>query len=138
MVPLFREPDRDRTLVSAVISAGHRAECGTDGVWRVPKADLVTALQLALQGRRLVVPAALPDAEVLARELFAFRAKPATADPAAVDWREGRDDDLVLAVALAVWQAGRLERGDPGVPFVTAVRRDPLAGFHRPGRARPW
>ncbi|HVK14892.1 MAG TPA: hypothetical protein VM597_39505 [Gemmataceae bacterium] len=138
VVPLFREPDRDRTLVSVVISAGHRAECGTDDVWRVPKADLVTALQLALQGRRLVVPAALPDAELLARELVAFRAKPATADPAAVDWREGRDDDLVLAVALAVWQAGRLDRGDPGGPFVTGRRHDPLGRLHLPGRARPW
>jgi hypothetical protein len=30
-----------------------------------------------------------------------------------LDWREGPDDDLVLALAIAAWEAER----NPGLPF---------------------
>jgi hypothetical protein len=81
-----------------------------DRVWRVPKRDLVTGLQLALQQRRLKVAPDLPEADLLVRELHAFRAAVtlAPSDPtAAADWRSRPGDDLVLAVALAVWWADR-------------------------------
>jgi hypothetical protein len=79
-----------------------------DHTYRVPKRDLVTGLQLAFQQRRLKVAPDLPEADLLLRELAAFRATVAL-DPAdaAADWRVRPGDDLVLAIALAVWWAGR-------------------------------
>jgi hypothetical protein len=106
---LFRDLDPRPKLVSVVVTAGHHAEYGDHDTWLVPKKELVTGLQLLLQGRRLAIPEALPEAALLARELGNFRAKVSlAADPLQAEWREGQDDDLVLAVALAGWKAGRM------------------------------
>jgi hypothetical protein len=44
----------------------------------------------------------------LARELINFRFKVGHNGPEdALDWREGADDDLVLALAIAAWEAER-------------------------------
>lgn len=75
--------------------------------FRVPKRDLVTAVALVLEQRRLTVPASLPHAETLRAELGNFRVKVNLAGHdaygAGAEWRDGAHDDLVLAVALAVW-----------------------------------
>jgi hypothetical protein len=64
-------------------------------------------MQLILQGRRLKVASDLPDAELFLRELANFRMRAVTLGDAPLAWREGRQDDLVLAVALTVWYAER-------------------------------
>jgi hypothetical protein len=72
---------------------------------RVPKRDVVTATQVALQTGRLRVAEELPEAATLLRELLAFRVSGdplAPADAAAL-WRERSQDDLVLAVAPPLW-----------------------------------
>ncbi len=73
--------------------------------YRVPKRDLVSAVQVPLQNRRLKVAARLPEAATLKKELLNFRMKvnPATAHDSYEHWREGDHDDLVLAVAIACW-----------------------------------
>lgn len=73
--------------------------------YRVPKRDLVSAVQVLLQNGRLRVAASLPEAETLKKELLNFRVKvnPATAHDSYEHWREGDHDDLVLAVAMACW-----------------------------------
>jgi hypothetical protein len=73
--------------------------------YRVPKRDLVSAVQVLLQNRRLKVAAGLPEAATLKKELLNFRLKvnPATAHDSYEHWREGDHDDLVLAVAMACW-----------------------------------
>ena len=73
----------------------------------MPKVELVSCLQILLQGRRLRVARNLPEAQVLARELQNFRVKVTLAATDAGVWRENKHDDLVLAVALACWQAER-------------------------------
>jgi hypothetical protein len=74
----------------------------------VPKKELVGVLQVMLQARRIKVAPTLPEAATLVRELTTFQVK---ITPAANEvfgaWREGQHDDLVLAVAIAVWQAER-------------------------------
>lgn len=80
--------------------------------YRVPKRELAGALQMGLSKGRLQVQAELPHAETLRREMQSFKAKinPATGhETYAADWREGDHDDLVLAVAMALWFA---KRGD--------------------------
>jgi hypothetical protein len=72
--------------------------------YRVPKRDLVAAVQVLLQGRRLRVAEKLPEAQLLTDELQNFQIKlTATAHDVYGAWREGTHDDLVLAVALACW-----------------------------------
>jgi hypothetical protein len=75
----------------------------------VPKKELVSVLQVMLQARRIKVAPTLPEAKTLVRELTTFQVK---ITPAANEvfgaWREGQHDDLVLAVAIAIWQAEHL------------------------------
>ena len=75
--------------------------------YRVPKRDVVAALQVLLQTHRLRIAQALPLANVLVQELLNFRVTldPRTAHDSYAAWREGQHDDLVLAVALAAWWA---------------------------------
>jgi hypothetical protein len=86
------------------LTAGHAVTGGEDGVLHVPKKELVGTLQVLLQTRRLQVSRSLPDAAVLVQELENFRAKVTTAKKETLEsWREGRHDDLILAVAVAAW-----------------------------------
>jgi hypothetical protein len=73
--------------------------------YRVPKRDLVSAVQVLLQTRRLRIAEGLLEAATLKRELLNFRVKvnPATAHDSYEHWREGDHDDLVLATAMACW-----------------------------------
>jgi hypothetical protein len=72
---------------------------------RVPKRDLVAAVQTLLQNGRLQIAAGLDLAAVLRKELLNFRVKvdPKTAHDSYSHWREGDHDDLVLATACACW-----------------------------------
>ena len=70
----------------------------------MPKQELLGTIQVLLQTRRLQIAKALPDSELLVRELEAFRMKPpADSDDPTADWRDGPHDDLIFAVALAGW-----------------------------------
>ncbi|MEJ7810414.1 MAG: hypothetical protein WKG32_08375 [Gemmatimonadaceae bacterium] len=94
--------------VAVTITGGDQVT--RDGLaWRVPKRDLVGALQVLLQSKRLRIARELPSAAVLVDELLRFRVKinPDTAHDSYGSWREGEHDDLVLALALAVWWAER-------------------------------
>ena len=73
--------------------------------FRVPKRDLVAAVQVLLQNSRLKIAPELELAPVLKKELLNFRVKidPRTAHDSYEHWREGDHDDLVLATALACW-----------------------------------
>jgi hypothetical protein len=141
VLDLLREQDARPDPIPVVVTAGHQAERGPNGVWAVPKKDLVTGLQLLLQGRRLAIPAALPDADLLVRELGNFRSKTTlAADPTQAEWREGRDDDLVLAVALGCWWAARLS-GPLWGPSTTIIPRYsgyPAAFCPDLNRRPPW
>jgi hypothetical protein len=78
------------------------------GMTRVPKRDLVSNVQVGLQNRALKIAAGLELAEVLARELQNFSVKITdAANDVYGAWREGTHDDLVLAVALALWTANQ-------------------------------
>jgi hypothetical protein len=73
--------------------------------YRVPKRDLVGAVQILLQSERLKIVRSLPEAAILRSELQNFRVKidPRTAHDSYSHWREAEHDDLVLATALAAW-----------------------------------
>ncbi len=88
--------------------------------YNVPKRSLVAVLQLLLQSRRLTIARSLPDAAVLAKELTTFKVKVTTAGAETLEaWREQDHDDLVLALAFALWLA---ERGHQGGAVVGGER----------------
>ena len=105
VVDLLRQAGLSLTAVT--ITGADAATRGEGGGWRVPKRDLVSTLQVALQQGRFKVADGLALGDVFVRELLAFRVKIniATSHDSYEAWREGDHDDLVLAVALALWQA---------------------------------
>jgi|SRR5215211_9224101 len=97
---------RGRAFKAVKIHGGD-SETSEQGVYRVPKRNLVSALQAALQTGTLKIASSLELAEVLREELLNFRIKInlATGHDSYEHWREGDHDDLVLAAAMAVWSA---------------------------------
>lgn len=94
--------------VPVTIHGGSSVQKDKDGRgFRVPKRDLVGAVQVLLQASpgRLKIAEALREAQTLKTELLNFRVKldPRTAHDSYEHWREGDHDDLVLATAMACW-----------------------------------
>lgn len=81
--------------------------------YRVPKRELASTVQALLQSGRLEFAAELPFREKLTEELQKFRAKinVATGKATFEHWRERDTDDLVLALACALWHAENAPRG---------------------------
>lgn len=102
VVDQFRQAKIRARLTPVLITAGHAVHF-CEGEWHVPKKELVSAVQVILQARRIQF-APLPQRELLVKELLAFRVKVSTAGNESFEaWRERDHDDLVLAVAMAVW-----------------------------------
>ena len=96
-------------LVPVTIHGGDTASRDGRG-WRTPKRELIAVTQVLLQSARLRIAPALAEADTLVRELADYRVKISASGHDTYSAREGQHDDLVLAVALAVWTA---ERGQP-------------------------
>jgi hypothetical protein len=140
LLPTLRSAVRPAWVTPVVLTAGLDATRGEDAIWRVPKRNLVTALQLLLQERRLRVAPALTDAAVLVRELTAFRAKVTLAETESPDWRERPADDLVLAVALAAWWLAEHPRYGPDAYGAGGadLRKELDRLFPPPPEPAPW
>ncbi len=90
------------------------------GVRRVPLRDVIGAAQVVLQTNRLKVARALDLASTLVGDLQSFDPKPATRG---FDLRGGRNSDLVLALAVALWWGDNFTWGDDGVDISPLRRR---------------
>jgi hypothetical protein len=101
--------DRNRAPIAISITGGDEVRRGEDGSWRVPKSILVRALLTALEDGRLRIAGGLAYGKALERELAAFRAKIGQAGHASFGG-VGEHDDLVIALALAVWWAEAAHR----------------------------
>lgn len=97
--------------------------------WRVPKRELVSTIQVLLQGGRLKIAEELPNAAVLIQELLHFRVKIdlVTAHDSYGPWRERVHDDLVLAIALACWY-GQIRRAASWHPVLADSERESWTG----------
>jgi hypothetical protein len=83
----------------------------------VPRRDLISSTQILFDEGQLKIAEGLELAGTLRDELLAFKPK-ATQKPDDLEgWREGADDDLVLAVATSVWTAERFLRRRDSVPL---------------------
>jgi hypothetical protein len=108
VVDLLRGTKIQARILPVTITAGHQATTADGGGWLVPKKELVSTLQVLLAARRLQVAPTLAEAPTLVRELLQFQVKVTRAAHETFGTRlEGQHDDLVLAIALAVWSAER-------------------------------
>ena len=98
---------RGAPLLPVVITGGDAISYKGRTV-RVPKRDLVSALQVLFQNKRLKIAVDIAERDVLLNELMNFSAKITTSAHDTYEaWREGDHDDLVLALAFACWSFER-------------------------------
>jgi len=95
---------RPKACLMPVTITGGDEESVSAGAYRVPKRDLIVGLQVMLQCGGLRIAAGLKDAPALLDELMSVQVKTSAAGHEQYGaWREGKHDDLVLAVAMACW-----------------------------------
>ena len=93
----------------------------------VPLRDALGAAQTVLQTARLRVASALELAKTLVSDLQAFDPKPI----AHADLRGGRNADLVLALAMALWWGDRMTWDDDILDRMTSTHEDHLHLINR-------
>lgn len=110
VVDMFAEAELPGHLMPVTITGGHAVSQAAGG-YNVPKRILVSGLQVALQTKRLRIAAKLPEAATLKNELQNFQLTFTEAANDTYEGRKGAHDDLVLAVALALWAGTRASAG---------------------------
>ena len=90
-----------------IFSHGGDRVIDADGVKRVPKRELVSKTQIALQEGKLKIAPGLAHAETLRDEMLNYQVKinEATAHDSFGAWRTGTHDDLLFSVMLPLWCA---------------------------------
>ena len=100
--------DADLRDLAGVMITGARGESTVQPYgFNVGKSELVTAVQVEMQTDRLRFAKDMPEVATLVRELKEFQAVINKSGNTIFNAREGQHDDLVLAVALAVFGALR-------------------------------
>jgi hypothetical protein len=108
--------------VAVTITAGETM--ARDGHrYRVPKRDLVTSIEILLQERRLKIGEAVRDRAAMIDELLSFRASVTAAGRDTFAAEGSAHDDLVIALALALWFARLSDTRPPGTPTVGISER---------------
>lgn len=106
VVDLFRRAELNADLKPILIHGGNETT-NEHGVYHVPKRELVGTCQVALQAGRLKIAAELPEVSVLTQELQNFEVSISQSGFDSYEARTGKHDDLVLALAMALWVAQR-------------------------------
>ncbi len=103
-----------------VLTAGERDTSSSPR--RLPRLDVAAGLQLVLQEGRLgIAPGPLADG--LARDLRTFNPRPSSGAASELAWRDRPSDDLVYALAVAVWYADKPPVRAVAVPVRPLARR---------------
>lgn len=90
-------------LIPIGIHGGNAVNEKQDG-YSVPKRDLVSALLIAFQGRRIKIPSDIMHRQELIHEMQAFKMKQRDSGSDSYEALMEKDhDDLVLALSYAIW-----------------------------------
>ena len=90
---------------TGVVITGGMSDAQNGLICSVSKLNLVSRLQALLHEARLKIQRELDEADTLVRELQDFRMEFTPAGHMTFNARSGKHDDLVLALAIAVWRA---------------------------------
>jgi hypothetical protein len=108
VIDLFRREHLHGKLVPILITSGNEVSRDSHSI-KIPKRDLVATVAVVTQNRTLKSSEELPLTKTLTDELENFKAKTMSAgndtNGAGAEWRTGQNDDLVLALAMALWCA---------------------------------
>jgi hypothetical protein len=108
VIDLFRREHLHGKLVPILITSGNEVSRDSYST-KIPKRDLVATVAVVTQNRTLKSSEELPLTKTLTDELENFKAKTTIAGNdtygAGAEWRTGHNDDLVLALAMALWTA---------------------------------
>jgi hypothetical protein len=107
VVDIFRYSALPCDLYSVIITGGNTSEFN-----HITKVDLIGATIAVLQSGRLRVTDATEETETWAKEMSNYKFALTDAKNLTYNAREGKHDDLVLAVALAVYKRTRENRGE--------------------------
>jgi hypothetical protein len=114
VVDLLRSAGLKCSLTPAIITGGI-SELYAKGFQHIPKRNLITGLQIALQRGDLQIAGGMEYGAALMTEMAEMRVKITSPGHEQFGaWREGTHDDLVFAVALACWGARRAYPWDVG------------------------
>jgi hypothetical protein len=119
-----------------VLITGGDSQTRDGSIYRVPKIALVSRLQALLHDQRLHIHSEIPDAIALVSELQNFRAEYSETGYIRFNARSGKHDDLVLAVAIALWRA----HGDGDASFgnwMSYMRRENGIAVANAARFKP-
>jgi hypothetical protein len=107
VIDMLRAADLGCEITAVTITGGER-QSGKGSSWvSVPKKDLISAVQLALEKGELRIARRMGDVMTLVRELVDVQISGTRIGAA----RAGEHDDLVIALALACWRARRPRNG---------------------------
>jgi len=112
IVDLFREAGlRPIAITITGGTSAHRDPLASG--WSVPKRDLVSSLQVALQSKQLRISPRLAHAQTFMTEAKNFKVSISlsTGHDSYGAWRESVHDDLLLATSLPVWFYSHRIRG---------------------------
>jgi hypothetical protein len=90
--------------------------------WLVPRRDLISTAQILFDKGQLKIAEGLVLAGKLKEELLDFKPKPNQRPDDLEGWREGKDDDLVLAVATSLWAVERFRPKEDSRPAGDFIR----------------
>lgn len=127
--------DKDLDPISIYITAGYDSTQVSSGEWRVPKRQLVTAMQMVIQSDRMQVSDQLEHAQKFLAEAREFQLK--QRDSGALTFGASTEqvhDDLVLSVAMGLWFGESILGENP--PSRTKPKRHQVRGIGIPATMR--
>jgi hypothetical protein len=118
---LLREQDVGKCRLLPVVMTSGLREHWSEGRHCVPKADLVAGVVRVMEEGLLFVADGV-ELETLVREMREFGV---TISGRGREGFEGKKDDLVMALSLAVWAAGKAGVGEPDLVIPGTLRELP-------------
>lgn len=101
------------TPIPVLITGGHETTLSDDGMWRVPKRELVSSLMVAVQTKRFTIASGVPLLGDWQKEAANFKMRLSRAGHDSYEaQRVGEHDDLVLATCLVTWWCARVFPGE--------------------------